>query len=140
MARKEKKVYEAAEKAVKKTGPIVIVLVIIFLLIGGAAGAFAASYLTKSDKLELLGDRVVYLEIGEEYVESGFVASSYGRDVTDKVVLSGDTVDTTKEGIYQIVYKINGLFWGEFQRVRAVIVGDPEGLEEFLQAFEGGDK
>lgn len=139
MARK-KSVADVAEKAVKKSHPLTVVLAVLFLLIGAAGGAFVYSRLTDGDKLELAGERVVYLQVGQAYEEPGYEAVYFGKDAADKVVLSGDTVDTSKEGIYQIVYKVDGLFRDDFQRVRAVIVGNPQGLEDFLAAFEGGNE
>ena len=139
MARK-KSVADAAEKAIKKSHPLTVVLAVLFLLIGAAGGAFVCSRMTSGDKLELAGERVVYLQVGQVYEEPGYEAVYFGKDAADKVVLSGDTVDTSKEGIYQIVYKVDGLFRDDFQRVRAVIVGNPQGLEEFLAAFEGGNE
>ncbi len=136
MARK-KSVADVAEKAVKKSHPLTVILAVLFLLIGAAGGAFVYSRLTDGDKLELAGERVVYLQVGQAYEEPGYEAVYFGKDAADIVVLSGDTVDTSKEGIYQIVYKVDGLFRDGFQRVRAVIVGNPQGLEEFLAAFEG---
>ncbi len=139
MARK-KSVADAAEKAIKKSHPLTVFLAVLFLLIGAAGGAFICSRVTSGDKLELAGERVVYLQVGQAYEEPGYEAVYFGKDAADKVVLSGDTVDTSKEGIYQIVYKVDGLFRDDFQRVRAVIVGNPQGLEEFLAAFEGGNE
>ncbi len=139
MARK-KSVADAAEKAIKKSHPLTVVLAVLFLLIGAAGGAFVCSRMTSGDKLELAGERVVYLQVGQAYEEPGYEAVYFGKDAADKVVLSGDEVDTSKEGIYQIVYKVDGLFRDDFQRVRAVIVGNPQGLEEFLAAFEGGNE
>lgn len=139
MSRKKNKIADAAEDAVKKSHPAILFLAVLFLLIGLAAGAFVCSRLTSGDKLELSGERVVYLQVGQTYEEPGVKAVYLGRDVSGKVVLSGDEVDTSQEGIYQIVYKVDGLFTKEYQRVRAVVVGEPEGLEEFLAAFEGGN-
>lgn len=139
MARK-KSVADAAEKAIKKSHPLTVVLAVLFLLVGAAGGAFICSRITSGDKLELAGERVVYLQVGQAYEEPGYEAAYFGKDAADKVALSGDEVDTSKEGIYQIVYKVDGLFRDDFQRVRAVIVGNPQGLEDFLAAFERGNE
>ena len=61
-----------------------------------------------SDKptIELYGNQVMTLYLGEEYIEKGFKASdNCDGDLTDKVVVSGN-VDTTKEGTYKITYKV----------------------------------
>ena len=50
MARK-KSVADVAEKAVKKSHPLTVILAVLFLLIGAAGGAFVYSRLTDGDKL-----------------------------------------------------------------------------------------
>lgn len=122
----------AAEKAVKKTHIATVVLTVLFFVIGCVGGVIISMQLTKNDKFELIGDKTVFLEIGEKFVEPGVTVISFGKDVSDKITVGGDfaTMDTNLEGVYQIVYKIDDLRWGDFQRVRTVIVGDPEKGEQ----------
>ncbi len=132
MARRKSEVQKAAEKAVKKTHTATVVLVVLFFLIGCIGGVFVSMQLTKNDKFELKGDKTVYLQIGEAYSEAGVEIVSFGKDISAKVTYSGDydSLDTATEGVYQIVYKVEDLRWGNFQRVRTVVVGNPDQEDE----------
>lgn len=132
MARRKSEVQKAAEKAVKKTHTATVVLAILFFVIGCIGGVIVSMQLTKNDKFELNGEKTVYLEIGEKYVEPGVTVISFGKDVSDKITTGGDfgAMNTDIEGVYQIVYKIDDLRWGDYQRVRIVIVGNPEKGEQ----------
>lgn len=132
MARRKSEMQRAAEKAVKKTHIATVVLTVLFFVIGCVGGVIISMQFTKNDKFELIGDKTVFLEIGEKFVEPGVTVISFGKDVSDKITVGGDfaTMDTNLEGVYQIVYKIDDLRWGDFQRVRTVIVGDPEKGEQ----------
>lgn len=132
MAKRKSEVQKAAEKAVKKTHTATVVLAVVFFVIGCVGGVIVSMQLTKNDKFELNGEKTVYLEIGEKYVEPGVTVISFGKDVSDKITTGGDfgAMNTDIEGVYQIVYKIDDLRWGDYQRVRTVIVGNPEKGEQ----------
>ena len=138
MARRKREVQKAAEKAVKKTHTATVVLAVLFFVIGCIGGVIVSMQLTKNDKFELNGEKTVYLEIGEKYVEPGVTVISIGKDVSDKITTGGDfaAMNTDVEGVYQIVYKIDDLRWGDYQRVRTVIVGDPEKGEQEISDVE----
>ena len=123
---------KAAEKAVKKSHPATLILAILFLIVGAVAGVMLSRELTKNDKFELIGEKQVELAIGESYKEAGVKIISFGRDISDKVAYGGDFVtmgEIPEEGIYQIVYTVDDFRWGDYQLVRTVIVGNPEGAE-----------
>lgn len=135
MARRKSEAQKAAEKAVKKTHTATLVFALLFLIIGCIGGVVVSTQLTKNDKFELNGDAVVRLDIGEEYEERGVTVISFGRDISEKTERGGDVdslIANAEEGIYQIVYTVDDFRWGEYQRVRTVIVGNPEGAEEFI--------
>lgn len=137
MARRKSDVQKAAESAVKKTHPATIFLAILFFLIGCAGGVFASVQLTKNDRFDLNGEKVVRLETGATYTEQGATVVSFGKDISAKVVYGGDAESlkgNAEEGIYQIVYTVDDLRWGDFQRVRVVIVGNPEGADDFISS------
>ena len=129
---KKSDVQKAAEKADKKSHPATLILAILFLIVGAVAGVVLSRELTKNDKFELIGEKQVELAIGESYKEAGVKIISFGRDISDKVAYGGDFVtmgEIPEEGIYQIVYTVDDFRWGDYQLVRTVIVGDPEGAE-----------
>ena len=114
----------SVSKAVKKSHKGVLLLALLFLLIGAAAGAAVSWFMTKDDRFVLNGEKEITLAVGEAYEEQGAEVISFGRDISENVVISGDTVDETTEGVYQIVYSVEDLRWGEYQLVRVVTVGD----------------
>lgn len=54
-------------------------------------------------KIDLLGDNEVVVDYNGEYIEKGFKASIFNKDLTDKVEVIGK-VDITKIGNYEISY------------------------------------
>ena len=132
MARKKSNVAKSAEKAVKKTHTATLVLAVLFLIVGAVAGAIVSAHLTKNDRFELNGDKVVRMEIGDAFFDEGATVISFGRDVSSNVQVGGDELNASVEGVYQLVYTIDDIRWGNFQRVRVVIVGDPEGAEDYI--------
>ena len=114
----------SVSKAVKKSHKGVLLLALLFLVIGAAAGAAVSWFMTKDDRFVLNGEKEITLAVGEAYEEQGAEVISFGRDISENVVISGDTVEATKEGVYQIVYSVEDLRWGEYQLGRVVTVGD----------------
>lgn len=114
----------SVSKAVKKSHKGVLLLALLFLVLGAAAGAAVSWFMTKDDRFVLNGEKEITLAVGEAYEEQGAEVISFGRDISENVVISGDTVDETTEGVYQIVYSVEDLRWGEYQLVRVVMVGD----------------
>ena len=114
----------SVSKAVKKSHKGVLLLALLFLVLGAAAGAAVSWFMTKDDRFVLNGEKEITLAVGEAYEEQGAEVISFGRDISENVVISGDTVDESTEGVYQIVYPVEDLRWGEYQVVRVVTVGD----------------
>lgn len=131
MARKSN-VAKAAGKAAKRLHPAALVLAVLFFIVGCVAGVIASKQITKNDRFDLNGDAVVRIQVGGEFTDAGATVISFGRDVSSKVEVSGDALNADEEGIYQLVYRVDDLRWGDYQRVRVVIVGDPEGAEDYL--------
>ena len=129
---KKSNAQKAAEKAVKKSHPATLILALLFLIVGAAAGVILSRELTKNDCFVLLGDKQIELAVGESYVEAGVSIISFGKDISDEAVRGGDFEsmgEQPEEGIYQIVYTVDDFRWGDYQLVRTVIVGNPEGAE-----------
>ena len=82
-------------------------------------------------RFDLNGAAVVRLEVGEQFSDEMATVVSFGRDISSKVTVGGDALNVEEEGIYQLVYTVDDLRWGDYQRVRVVIVGDPEGAEDY---------
>ena len=59
---------------------------------------------TESPSLELKGSNIVYIPVGTNYIEPGYIAlDNCVTDIQDKVKVEGN-VDTNKVGKYEIIY------------------------------------
>ena len=132
MARKRSSVSKTAEQAVKKSHPAAVILTIVFLIVGIAAGVLVSRQITKNDKFILNGEKIVQMEVGGAFVDEGATVISFGRDISSGVQVGGDELNVQQEGIYQLIYTVDDIRWGEYQLVRVIIVGNPEGAEDFL--------
>lgn len=95
------------------------ILLLAILFIGFFAGGFAlCKVLTRNDYFDLLGDKEIVINVGMDYTysEDGFKAISFGKDVSDQVVVSTNLmrdaegnyiIPTGKTGEYVIKYTIN---------------------------------
>ncbi|MBE7073502.1 MAG: DUF5011 domain-containing protein [Clostridiales bacterium] len=98
-------------------------LIAIVLLIGVSAvgGFFAAKVMTQNDKFEILGEKTIYLSVGETYQDEGAVAVSFGRDVSVNIK-SENNIDYTTPGDYYIKYTIKDIRFGNVCRYRYIVV------------------
>ena len=63
---------------------------------------------TTAPVITLVGDAVVDLSVGDTYSESGATASdNYDGDISDDVVVGGDSVDTSTVGQYTVTYNVS---------------------------------
>ena len=110
--------------AAKKLHPATLALALVFLVIGIAGGIFAAKALTANDCFVLNGTQQVYLTVGEAYEDPGATVLSFGRDISDKVIVGGDfsRFDADTPGVYKFTYTVDDLRWGDYQLVRTVTV------------------
>ena len=56
-------------------------------------------------KLKLIGDDIVKIPVGTDYIDKGITASFFNEDLTEKVIISNN-VNTKAIGEYNIEYKI----------------------------------
>lgn len=90
-----------------------VYLLIIFLLGGSLvflmprAVRFVGDVVKTAPVIELNGDEKVYLFVGNYYREEGVIASDRkDGDLTRKVKVGGDYVDTSKPGTYIVTYNV----------------------------------
>lgn len=122
----QKQIEKQVEKVVKKSHKATILLGAVFLILGIVVGIIASLYLTKNDKFELLGGKEIYLHVGEKYEEAGVAIISFGKDISDRVEISGDDLDTSLAGEYQLVYRVDDFRYKDYQLVRVIIVEERE--------------
>ena len=110
-------------KAIKKTNKSILVCSILFLLLGLVSGYGTAKYLTRNDTFEIIGDKTITLNLNDTYTDSGAKAIEFNKDITDEIIVEGlEDIDTSKEGKYMIVYRLNSKRYKNIKRVRYVVV------------------
>ena len=71
--------------------------------------------------VKLIGNNQVQLDYGEKYSESGYKASAFGSNVTDKVVVTDNIKDEI--GNYEVNYEYSFLFY-KVKKTRKVSISD----------------
>lgn len=117
----QRKVEKQIDKTIKNTHWATLLFVIIFLIIGIVAGFFTYKVITKEDKFQLIGDKEITINVGDTYEEKGITIIAFGKDISNKVVITG-TVDTTTEGTYNIVYTVDNFKYKDVKRIRTINV------------------
>ena len=114
----------------KKAHPVAFLLVVLFLVVGAVAGYFVVQYLTKNDKFELIGKQTITLNIGETYEDEGAIAVSFGRDVSDRIVVETDIPENeiAEAGRYYIKYTIDDIRYSGVVKYRYIIYLEEETL------------
>ncbi len=107
----------------KKAHPVAFLLVVLFLVVGAVAGYFVVQYLTKNDKFELIGEQTITLSLGETYEDEGAVAVSFGRDISDRIVVETDIPENeiAEAGRYYIKYTIDDIRYSGVVKYRYII-------------------
>jgi hypothetical protein len=104
-----KKVRKKVNKILKKqlTG-VSLFFAVLFLIIGIVIGFYLYNINNKEgfSKIELNGNGIVNLKVGDKYNEEGFTMVIDDYDYADMVLVNG-SVDTSKEGVYVITYTLN---------------------------------
>ena len=104
-----KKVRKKVNKILKKqlTG-VSLFFAVLFLIIGIVIGFYLYNINNKEgfSKIELNGNGIINLKVGDNYNEEGFTMVIDDYDYADMVLVNG-SVDTSKEGVYVITYTLN---------------------------------
>lgn len=119
MAKKKTKLEKTIKKQ-SKLHPLATIFVIIFLVCGLLGGWFTVKYLTKNDKFEIVGEQTITLTLGEDYVDEGAVAVSFGKDISSKIK-SENNVDKAKVGRYFIKYTVDDFRYKSVVKYRYIV-------------------
>lgn len=95
--------------------------------IGNNAKASREIILTDNEKPNFIlnGDKEIHVELNQEFIDPGYsVIDNCDGDLINQVITSND-VDTSKEGIYLILYSITDSSGNVYYTYRKVIVGNP---------------
>ena len=90
--------------------------------------------------ITLLGENPLNLNVGDEYVEPGATAlDDKDGDITNKIVIGGDTVDTSVPGTYTVTYNVSDRAGNAAnETTRTVNVG--ASVEKFLGLWVNEDE
>lgn len=108
-------IVQKESKTSKKKNVLIVLTIIIFIFIG------VLSFFL-FPKIYLNGKQDITLNLEEKYKEQGAKAKEFGKDISDKISISGD-VDSSKVGTYKIEYKIKK-FGLTFSKIRYVKIID----------------
>lgn len=119
------------KRKVKVNKKVLLSIIISFIAISAIV---AICFIFFIPNVKLLGDRVITIELNEDYQEKGVKATYGGKDVTKDIKIK-DNIDCDKVGTYEVSYTIKkGLF--EVEKTRTVKVVDNTDPEIILE----GDK
>ena len=134
------KTQKKVEKYVKKLPLLVKVVAVILFVVAAFSSFVVANTIQKNDRFELVGEKVITLNVGGTYTEpeldQAIECISFGRDAIDTVSIneSETTYDpltsTQKEGTYYIVYQTSDFKYSSITRIRTIIVSEVEVNED----------
>lgn len=110
---------------------LLIVLVLAIIVVGIAA--IVMTFYSSNFSMKLKGDEEMTVGLNAVYEDQGVEAVVDGRDVSDKVKVTGE-VDTSKPGTYELKYSVEDL-----KAVRKVTVLDKMNPEIILEGSEKVD-
>lgn len=100
-------------------------LSMIFILIGivicAVAGFFTAQKLTQGDKFELIGEKIIEVEVGGSYDDQGAKVISFGQDLS-ALVQTENNIDYSTPGEYYIKYSVDNFRFRGIVRFRIIKV------------------
>lgn len=127
---------EQAEKSAKKLPSIAKLIIAFFFIIGAAASFFVLQFVCKDDCFEINGRKAFSLSINGTYADEGVKIIAFGKDISDQAKItiykngeeiSGfDQIDTTEEGVYQIVYTTDSFRFKDVKLIRTITVVSDE--------------
>ena len=121
----KKKTQNKIKKEIKNTHHTTLIVVVLVFILAIAGGVGTSYYLTRNDCFKLNGEKEITLALNETYEELGATVISLGQDLSSKVTIKG-SVDTSTEGEYALIYKVDSIKYGSYQLVRIVKVGGGE--------------
>lgn len=90
-----------------KISVLIIVVVVILVAIISIKLYNYLSYKNTLPLIELKGEAVIVLGLNEKYKEPGYIAKDkVDGNITRKVIITGDKVDTSKPGVYKVHYNV----------------------------------
>ena len=112
-------VIKKSNKKDSKTLSIKFFIVVLVLILAVIAGYFTCKTLTKNDKFEIIGEKTITLEIGDEYIDQGAKAIAFGKDISSQIRTESN-VDYDNVGEYYIKYFVDNILYKDVFRYRYI--------------------
>lgn len=109
------------KKTVKKTSTTAKVICALLFILCVCGGVFAVYTVTKNDTFELIGESLIELNVGDEYIEQGVKAIAFGKDISSEVKIKG-IVNTEAEGEYLLKYTVDNFRYKGYTLYKKVVV------------------
>ncbi len=94
-------------KRLKTNNNLIYIIIIVFIII---VSILFFLFNKKEEKpvyrIDLIGDKYIILDNGEEYIEPGFIAYKNNVDVSSEVVIKNEIIENTR-GVYKVIYQID---------------------------------
>ena len=106
---------------------ISLIISVLCIVVGAVAGYFTLQKLTENDVFEITANKVVEINVGEEYIDNleEVKVISFGKDISNKVK-SESNLDNTTPGQYYIKYTVNDFRFKGNERFRIIKVVEVE--------------
>ena len=114
-----------------KWGMLCVIFMCVLTACGGGGGGSTGSGSNDQPTITLLGANPLTVSFGEEFTDPGATATdTQGTDITESIVVGGDTVDTGTLGTYAVTYDVSDASGNAAQQVtRTVNVIDDKAPE-----------
>ena len=142
-----KKTSKKVNKQLKKISFGAMVGAILLLIVGVVGGYFGVKFMVRNDCFVLNGQDELTLQLGETYTDEGAKIVSFGKDVSEDIIIETDLKQNEdgsyyaeQEGTYFMVYKSNNFKYGSFfkvQKIRLITFVEATEQEEIDSATGG---
>lgn len=118
---------KAIEAEVKETNTrvfLILALFIVSIVAGVLGGYYLFSLLPKPNtSFAINGEDIVYITVGDEYIDSGATLIIEDVDYSNQVVISGlDELNTDEIGVYYVYYNVESGDFSGVELCRLVVV------------------
>lgn len=112
---------KTVKKELSKFNTTTKVVGLFLFVIAVFAGIFTTYYFTKNDTFQLIGETEITLKVGDEYIEQGVKIIAFGKDISDKVIITG-TVNTDVADEYVIKYTVDNFRFKNYTLYKKITV------------------
>lgn len=105
-----------------------LIFCVILIAIGAVCGYFVSQKVTENDKFEIVGEKVIEVEVGGTYTDEGAVVISFGKNLSSKIKTENN-IDFSTAGQYYIKYTVDNFRFKGVARYRIIKVVEVQNEE-----------